>query len=186
MTALATEIPSYTAGTWTIDPTHSNVGFSVRHMMVSRVRGRFTDVSGTITTADDVTSSSVVAEIAMASIDTGNADRDGHLRTNDFFDIENFPTMTFTSTGLTATAEVFELTGDLTLRGVTKSITLEGEISGFGPDAYGGTRVGFEAKGSFHRSDFGVNWNTPLETGGVVVGEKVDIHLDIQAVLNQA
>ena len=119
----------------------------------------------------------------MSSIDTGNEQRDGHLRTNDFFDVENNPTMTYRSTGIRADGDRFVVDGELTLRGVTRQVPLTLEVSGFGPDSYGGTRVGFEARAEIIRQDFGVNWNGALEAGGVVVSDKVTIELDIQAVL---
>jgi len=183
MTALATEIPGYLTGTWTIDPSHSNVTFSIRHMMVSKVRGSFGEFSGSIVTADSLTDSSVSAEILMNSIDTNNEQRDGHLRSNDFFDIENHPTMTYSSTSIRQDGEDFVVDGELTLRGVTRQVPLTLAITGFGPDSYGGTRVGFEASAEIARQDFGVSWNAALETGGAVVSDKVTIELDIQAVL---
>jgi len=183
MSDTAVQIPGYVAGTWDIDPTHTNVTFSIRHMMVSKVRGRFDEFSGTIVTGANVADSSVTAEIAMNSIDTGNEQRDGHLRTNDFFDIENHPTMTYRSTAIRPEGDHFVVDGELTLRGVTKQVPLTLEISGFGPDPYGDTRVGFEAKAEINRQDFGVSWSAGLETGGVVVSDKVQIELDVQAVL---
>ncbi|HUJ04810.1 MAG TPA: YceI family protein [Streptosporangiaceae bacterium] len=176
-------IPGYVAGTWTIDPVHSEVGFSVRHMMVSKVRGKFTRFSGEIVTADDVLSSAVKAEIDLSSIDTGAPQRDGHLQSADFFDIEHHPLMTYTSTGIRRDGEDYVLEGNLTLRGVTKAVPLALELNGFGPDAYGGTRAGFTATGEINRQDFGVSWNAAMETGGVVVADKVAIHLEIEAVL---
>jgi len=183
MTATTTETPGYLAGTWQIDPTHSNVTFSIRHMMVSKVRGSFGEFTGTIVTGQAIADSSVTASIVMNSIDTGNEQRDGHLRNNDFFDIENFPTMSYRSTAIRQDGDDFIVDGELTLRGVTKHVPLKLEISGVGPDAYGGTRIGFEARTEINRQDFGVNWSGALETGGVVVSDKVGIELDIQAVL---
>ena len=127
------------AGTWTLDTAHSSVGFTVRHMMVSKVRGRFTDYTADIVTAEDPLQSTVNATIQMASIDTGDEGRDGHLRTNDFFDIEEFPTMTFTSTGITGSGGDFELAGDLTIKGVTKPVTFDLEFGGVGKDPWGNT-----------------------------------------------
>ena len=176
-------IPGYVAGTWAIDTVHSEVGFSVRHMMVSKVRGKFTKFSGEIVTADDVFSSTVTAEIDLSSIDTGNEQRDGHIRSADFFDVENHPLMTYRSTGLRAAGDHYILDGDLTLRGVTRSVPLTLELNGFGPDAYGGTRAGFTATGEITRQDFGVNWNAAIEAGGVVLSDKVSINLEIEAVL---
>jgi polyisoprenoid-binding protein YceI len=176
-------IPGYVAGTWTIDPVHSEVGFSVRHMMVSKVRGKFTKFSGQLVTADDVLESSVTAEIDLSSIETGAEQRDAHLRSPDFFDTDNHPLMTFRSTGIRAAGDGYVIDGELTLKGRTKSVPLALDINGFGPDAYGGTRAGFTATTEINRQDFGVNWNAAMETGGVVVSDKVTIHLEIEAVL---
>jgi polyisoprenoid-binding protein YceI len=176
-------IPGYVAGTWSIDPIHSEVGFSVRHMMVSKVRGKFTKFSGEIVTGEDLLGSSVTAEIDLASIDTGAEQRDGHLRSPDFFDTDNHPVMSYKAAGLRADGDDYVLDGELTLKGVTKSVPLTLELNGFGPDAYGGTRAGFTATGEINRQDFGVNWNAAMETGGLVVSDKVSIHLEIEAVL---
>jgi polyisoprenoid-binding protein YceI len=182
-TATGTTIPGYVAGTWTIDALHSEVGFSVRHMMVSKVRGKFTKFAGEIVTADDVLDSSVTAEIDLASIDTGFEQRDGHLRSPDFFDTDNHPQMTYSSTGLRLNGEDYVLEGELTLKGVTRSVPLKLEVNGFGPDTHGGTRAGFTATGQINRADFGVTYNAAIEGGGVVVSDKVDLQLEIEAVL---
>jgi polyisoprenoid-binding protein YceI len=179
----AETIPGYVAGSWTIDPLHSEVGFSVRHMMVSKVRGKFTKFSGEFVTAENPLASSVTAEIDLSSIDTGAEQRDAHLRSPDFFDTENHPAMTYRSTGIRAKGDGYVLDGELTLKGVTRQVPLALEINGFGPDAYGGTRAGFTATAEINRQDFGVNWNAALETGGMVVSDKVNIHLEIEAVL---
>ena len=185
--SIATEtLPGYVAGTWTIDPVHSEVGFSVRHMMVSKVRGKFTTFSGDVVTGDSPLDSSVAATIDLSSIDTGNADRDNHIRSADFFEVDRHKTMTFTSTGVRQDGEEYVLDGELTLKTVTKPISLRLELGGFGPDPFGGTRAGFTAFGQIKRSDFGVDFNAVLETGGVVVGDKVDILLEIEAVLNES
>src|SRR5258708_5501503 len=176
-------VPGYVAGTWTIDPLHSEVGFSVRHMMVSKVRGKFTKFSGELVTAENPLESSVAAEIDLSSIETGAEQRDGHLRSPDFFDTENHPVMTFRSTGIRAKGDGYVVDGELTLKGVTKNVPLELEINGFGPDPYGGTRAGFTATGEINRQDFGVTWNAAMEHGGVVVSDKVNILLEIEAVL---
>jgi polyisoprenoid-binding protein YceI len=176
-------IPGYVAGTWTIDPLHSEVGFSVRHMMVSKVRGKFSKFSGELVTAENPLASSVTAEIDLSSIDTGAEQRDGHLRSPDFFDTENHPVMTYRSTGIRAKGDGYVLDGDLTLKGVTKDVPLALELNGFGPDPYGGTRAGFTATGEINRQDFGVTWNAAMEHGGVVVSDKVTIHLEVEAVL---
>jgi polyisoprenoid-binding protein YceI len=185
LTTTATQIPGYVAGTWDIDASHSDVSFTVRHMMVSKVKGNFARFSGELVTADDVLNSSVTADIELDSIDTRNEQRDGHIRSADFFDVENFPTMTYRSSGIRQDGGDFIVDGDLTLRGVTKNVPLRLEINGFGPDAYGGTRAGFTATTEINRTDFGVNWNGAIEAGGVVVSEKVTITLEIQAVLRQ-
>jgi len=178
-----TAIPGYTAGTWTIDPVHSEVGFSVRHMMVSKVRGRFTSFSGETVTGADPLDSSVTAEIALDSIVTGQEQRDAHIRSADFFDVENHPTMTYHSTGVRAHGDGYVVDGELTLKGVTKGVPLTLELNGFGPDPYGGTRAGFTATAEISRSDFGITYNAAIEGGGVVVGDKVTIQLEIEAVL---
>lgn len=176
-------IPGYVAGTWTIDPVHSEIGFNVRHMMVAKVRGRFRTFSGEIVTAENPLDSSVTAEIDLASIDTGAEQRDNHIRSADFFEVETHPTMTFRSTGVRADGDDYVLDGDLTLKGVTKQVPFALELNGFGPDAYGGTRAGFTATAEINRRDFGVNFSAPMETGGAVVADKINIHLEIEAVL---
>jgi len=178
-----TTISGYQVGTWNIDAVHSDVSFSVRHLMVSKVRGSFRTFEGQIVTADDPTASSVTATIDLSSIDTGNADRDNHLRSADFFDVATHPKMTFTSTSVGSVGDNFAVTGDLTLHGVTKSISFQLELNGFGPDPWGGTRAGFSASTAISRKDFGIEFNMPLENGGVVLGDKVDITLEIEAAL---
>lgn len=164
------------AGTWTIDPAHSDIGFVARHLMVSKVRGHFGEVSGTVTIAEPLTDSRVEVSIAMSSVDSGNADRDTHLRSGDFFDVEAYPEMTFASTAFTGS----ELIGDLTIKGVTKSVTLTVDFGGAATDPWGNSKAGFEAHGTINRSDFGLNWNAPLEAGGVLVSDSIDLVLDIQ------
>jgi len=180
-----TTIPGYVVGTWAIDPVHSEVGFTVRHMMVSKVRGKFTSFTGEVVTAENPLDSKVTASIDLMSIDTGNSDRDTHLRSSDFFDTEQNKTMDFRSTGIREDGSDYLLDGEITLKGVTKPITFHLELGGFGPDPYGGTRSGFTATGEIKRSDFGVDFNAVLETGGVVVGDRVQIVLEIEAVLNK-
>jgi polyisoprenoid-binding protein YceI len=184
MTAASTEtsIPGYQAATWNIDPVHSEVGFSVRHMMVSKVRGRFTSFSGQLVTAEDPLQSSVTAEIDLSSINTGQEQRDEHIRSADFFEVETYPTMTYKSTGVRVEDGEYVLDGELTLKGVTRNVPLRLELQGFGPDAYGGYRAGFTATGEINRGDFNVSFNAPLQNGGVVVGEKIQLQLEIEAV----
>jgi polyisoprenoid-binding protein YceI len=181
--ATTATIPGYVAGKWSIDPVHSEVGFSVRHMMVSKVRGRFTEFSGEIVTGDRPEDSSVTAEIGLSSINTGQEQRDAHIRSADFFEVETFPTMTYHSTGVRVEDGDFVLDGDLTLKGVTKNVPLRLELNGFGPDAYGGTRAGFTATAEINRRDFNVNFSAPMQNGGAVVADKIQIHLEIEAVL---
>ncbi|GEL19668.1 hypothetical protein PA7_35050 [Pseudonocardia asaccharolytica DSM 44247 = NBRC 16224] len=182
-TAASTQIPGYVAGTWDIDPAHSDVSFTVRHMMVSKVRGRFGAFSGEIVTGDDLRSSTVTATIDATSIDTNNDQRDGHIRSADFFDVANHPEWTFRSTGVRADGQDHVLDGELTIKGVTKPVTLDLEVGGFGADAWGGTRAGFTATTTINRNDFGVDIAMPLDGGGMVVSDKVQITLEIQAVL---
>jgi polyisoprenoid-binding protein YceI len=179
-TTQTTSIPGYVAGTWAIDPVHSEVGFTVRHMMVSKVRGKFTDFSGQFVTGADPLDSTVTATVQLASIDTGNADRDNHIRSADFFEVDAHPVMTFRSTGVRANGDGYALDGELTLKGVTRPVTLDIELGGFGPDPFGGVRAGFTAVGEIKRSDFGVDFNAVLETGGVVVGDKIKLVIDAE------
>jgi polyisoprenoid-binding protein YceI len=176
-------IPGYVAGKWSIDPVHSEVGFSVRHMMVSKVRGRFTEFSGEIVTGEQPAASSVTAEISLASINTGSEQRDEHIRSADFFEVETYPTMTYRSTAVRVEDGDFILDGDLTLKGVTKNVPLRLELNGFGPDPYGGTRAGFTATGELSRSEFNVSFAAPMQNGGAVVADKITLHLEIEAVL---
>jgi polyisoprenoid-binding protein YceI len=182
-TSTLTGIPGYVAGTWSIDPVHSEVGFAARHMMVSKVRGKFRTFSGQIVTGADPLDSSVTAEIDMASIDTGHDQRDAHIRSADFFEVETYPTMTYRSTGVRRHGDGYILDGKLTLKGVTRDVPLTLELNGFGPDPYGGTRAGFTATAEINRRDFGVNFSAVMETGGAVVSDKVTIQLEIEAVL---
>ena len=182
-TSLATAVPGYVAGTWSIDPVHSTVEFTVRHMMISKVRGKFRAFSGTLVTAENPLESSVTAEIDLNSIDTGQEQRDNHIRSADFFEAETYPTMTYQSAGLRRDGDDYVLEGQLTLKGVTRDVPLKLEVNGFGPDAYGGTRAGFTATGEINRRDFGVNFAAVMETGGAVVSDKVTLHLETQAVL---
>lgn len=170
--------------TWNIDPSHSSIGFSVRHLVIAKVHGRFGTFSGTITLDDDLARSRVDVKIDAASLDTREEKRDGHLRSADFFDVEKFPHLTFVGKSVeVAGGKAKSLTGDLTIHGVTRAVTLAVDDLGRAKDPWGNERVAFEAKGSIDRKDFGLKWNQALETGGVLVGEKVDLSIEVQAVL---
>jgi polyisoprenoid-binding protein YceI len=180
------EIPGYITGTWTIDPAHSDVGFAIRHLMISNVKGHFTRFEGRIITAEDPLSCEVTAIIDMTSIDTANAARDEHLRTADFFDVDKYPTMSYRSAGIRPDGDRFLLEGELTLKGVTRPVPLALAVNGFGadpfaPDPAAGARAGFTATGEINRMDFGVSYNGPIPGGGVLLGEKVQIILEIEA-----
>ncbi|MGW0229466.1 YceI family protein [Actinopolymorpha singaporensis] len=176
--------PELTAGTWTIDPVHSEVGFTVRHLM-TKVRGSFRDFEGTLEIADDVAASKVNVQVQLASIDTGNQQRDDHVRSGDFFDIEKFPTMTFVSTGVRPHNDGFVLVGDLTIKDVTKQVELVGEYLGVDDDAYGNTRVGFDATTTINRKDFGVDANVPLGGEKFLIGNEIAVQLSVQAILQK-
>jgi polyisoprenoid-binding protein YceI len=180
---MATTQAPATSTTWKIDSSHSHIEFAVRHLMISTVKGRFGDVEGTITIVDgDPSRSSVKATIKAASIDTRTEQRDDHLRSADFLDAANFPELTFTSTRITGDVDTFKVTGNLTIRGVTREITLNATNEGSGKDPWGGDRRGFSATTKLDRRDFGLIWNQAIETGGVVVGHEVKISIEIQAV----
>jgi polyisoprenoid-binding protein YceI len=172
-----------TAGTWTIDPVHSAVAFQVRHLMVSKVRGGFDVFSGQVVVAEDG-APTVTAEIVVDSFNTKNAQRDGHVRSADFLEVEKYPTMTFRSTSVHGTGSDFTIRGELTLHGVTREVELETEFNGVNPGMGNGPVAGFEAKTTINRKDFGIDIEMPLEGGGVVVGDKVQVTLEIE--LNQA
>jgi polyisoprenoid-binding protein YceI len=170
-----------TAGTFTIDPSHSQVGFAVRHVMVSKVRGRFTAFTGTITVGDDPVDSSVEADIEVASIDTHDTGRDDHLRSADFFDAAAHPTATFRSTRVTAAKKGrFTVLGDLTIRGVTNPVELDVEYEGVAQDPWGNQRIGVSATTEIDREAFGLTWNQALETGGVLVGKTVKVEIEAE------
>jgi|SRR5690625_870023 len=173
------------AGTYTLDQSHSEVGFSVRHAGIARVRGRFTDYSGKIVIAENFADSSVEVTIQSASVDTKDENRDNHLRSEDFWDAENKPTWEFKSTKIEGAGEEFAIHGDLTVNGVTKPVVLDAEYHGEGTDPFGNERVGFSATTAISRKDFNLTWNAALETGGVLVGDKVTIQLDIGAILDK-
>ena len=171
-------------GTYAIDPSHTQLGFAVRHMAVSKVRGRLSKFDGTIEIAEDPKDSKVSLTIDATSVDTRDENRDNHLRTNDFFDVENHPTWSFTSTSITPVDPTeWKVTGDLTIRGVTKPVTLDVSLEGVVKDPYGNHRVGFSGKTTINREDFDVSFGAVMEAGGLVVAKKVDIELEVEAVL---
>lgn len=173
-----------TTGTWVIDPSHTTIGFTARHAMVAKVRGSFTDVAGSLTLdGANPAASSAALTVQVASIDTKNADRDGHLLSGDFLDAEQHPTLTFTSTSVEqAAADTFVVTGDLTIRGTTRSVPVTFTLLGVSKDPWGGTRIGFEGEAELSREAFGLTWNAALETGGVLVGDTVRLVLDVEAI----
>jgi polyisoprenoid-binding protein YceI len=182
MTDIAT--PASLTGTWTIDPSHSRLGFVARHAMVTKVRGGFGEFEGSIeANGDTPVASSVTVSAAIASIDTGDEGRDGHLHSADFFDVENHPRMTFTSTSIEqAGDDRYKVTGDLSIRGVTNPVTIDLEHTGAAQDPFGNQRIGFEGTAEISRKDWGLTWNAALETGGFLVGDKVKLELDISAI----
>lgn len=165
-------------GIWNVDAAHSEVGFTARHLMVSKVRGQFKDFAAVVTVAQPFEQSSVEATVQMASVDTNSADRDTHVKSGDFFDVDNHPVMTFTSTKVSD----HSLEGLLTIKGVSKPVSFDLDFGGVSADPWGGTRAGFEATTEINRKDFGLSWNVAVEGGGVLVGEKVKIVLDVQLV----
>jgi polyisoprenoid-binding protein YceI len=184
-----TDLSTLAPGTWTVDPSHSIVGFVARHLMITKVRGRFTDFSATLEIAPDPLQSHVQATVNLASVDTGDAGRDAHLRSADFFAADassatagSSPTMTFVSTGIKEDDGEYLLFGDLTINGVTRQVEFDLEFEGVSPDPWGGTRAAFTAATEINRKDFGLEWNVTLETGGVLVGDKVKVQLEVQAV----
>jgi polyisoprenoid-binding protein YceI len=175
------ELPA--VGSYALDASHSQVGFAVRHLMVSKTRGRFSDFAGTVEIAENPLESSVAVTIQTASIDTRDEQRDGHLRSGDFFDAEAFPTITYQSRSVRQTGEgEYLVDGDLTVKGVTRSVPLELTFEGGATDPWGGVRLGFSAKAELDREAFGLSWNQALETGGVLVGKKVTIEIEAEAV----
>ncbi|MER7001003.1 YceI family protein [Streptomyces sp. NPDC000410] len=186
-TAVAPQVdPALAAltGAYTIDPAHSSIGFTVRHAMVTNVRGTFTDHEGTLhLDGSDPASSTAVIDVKIASIDTGIADRDGHLRSGDFFDAETFPVMSFRSTRAEQLGgDKYRMTGDLTIKDVTRPLSIDLEFNGAATDVYGNERVGFEGSTEIQRSEWGLTWNAALETGGVMVSDKVKLNFDISAI----
>ena len=170
------------AGSYSIDPSHSHVGFAVKHFGLAKVRGEFTTFEGTITVAEPATDSSVTVSIDAASFDSGDEGRDGHVTSPDFLDVAQFPTLTFTSTAVRADGDDWVVTGDLTIHGTTRSVELVTELEGAIDDPYGMERIAFSATTEIDRTDFGLTWNQALEGGGLVVGKSVKITIDVEAV----
>jgi polyisoprenoid-binding protein YceI len=184
MATTTTVLPGYIAGTWTLDKIHSTVSFTVRHLMVSKVRGRFTSFDAELVTAENPLDSRVSATIDLTSIDTDNPDRDAHIRSADFFHVEKYQTMTFESTGIRESGDHFVLDGELTLHGVTRPVALDVEVNGFqAKTPFGDTRAGFSATTEIDRRDFDISFNMPLDGGGVVVGDRVQVAVEIEAIL---
>ena len=184
--ATSIEIPGYVAGTWDIDPAHTEVGFVVRHLVVTKVRGRFAQFSGTIVTGDNPLDSTVDIEVDLNSITTNNEQRDGHLRSADFFEVESYPTMTYKASGARQDGDKFVLDGELTLKGVTKVVPLTFELNGIGENPMaGGTVAGFSAHASINRKDFNVNFEG-VQNGIAIVSEKIDIHIEVEANLRKS
>ena len=179
-----TTIPATLTGTYAIDPTHSRIGFVARHAMVTKVRGSFNEFDGTgFFDAANPANAQLQLTIQAASIDTRNADRDAHLRSNDFFDMDTYPEISFVSTAVEQTDDdEYQVTGDLTIKGVTNSVTIEFEYTGTAVDPYGNTRIGLDGKTTVNRKDWGVNWNAALEAGGVLVSEKVTLEFEVSAI----
>ncbi|MFM8267656.1 MAG: YceI family protein [Ilumatobacteraceae bacterium] len=174
-------LSTLTPGVWNVDASHSNISFSVRHLMVAKVRGRFTEFSGTVTIGDDPLQSRVEAIVATASVSTHDDGRDAHLRSADFFDVEAFPEMRLVSTGIDVDGDDYVLHAELTIKGVTKKVDFELEFDGVATDPWGNTKAGFTAEAEINRKDWGLEWNVALEAGGVLVGEKVKITLEVEA-----
>ncbi|MEP7113384.1 MAG: YceI family protein [Ilumatobacteraceae bacterium] len=175
-------ITDLTPGVWNVDPSHSTIGFVARHLMVSKVRGHFATFSGTLTIDAEPLQSKVEATVDINSITTNDETRDGHLKSADFFNLEKNPTMTLVSTGIEKDGSDYTLHTDLTINGITKPVDFELEFDGVSGDPWGGTRAGFSAEAEVNRKDWGLEWNVALETGGVLVGEKVKIQLEIEAI----
>lgn len=175
-----------TPGVWTLDAAHTEIGFSVRHAAVSKTRGRFEEAESTVTVAENVADSVVEASIKIDSLDTRNADRDSHLKSADFFDAEQHPTMNFKSTSFELDGEDLVVKGDLTIKGEIRPVELKGEFGGVATDPFGTTRFGVSVSTQISRKEFGITWNAALETGGVLVGDKVTITIDAEYVAPQA
>ncbi|MGH1505512.1 MAG: YceI family protein [Acidimicrobiales bacterium] len=178
--------PAIKNGTYAIDPSHSTVGFTARHAMISKVRGAFNELEGSGTFDGDPSASSLQVTIQTASIDTRSEDRDGHLKGADFFHVEQYPTITFGSTGIEqSSAEEYQVTGDLTIKDVTNPVTFDLELTGTAVDPWGQTRIGLEGSATVNRKDWGLTWNAALEAGGVLVSDKITLTFEISAVLQE-
>jgi polyisoprenoid-binding protein YceI len=177
--------PDYRVGTWKADPVHSEIAFSVRHLMLSNVRGRFTRYDVTINTGEDLSESSITTTIELASIDTGNQPRDEHLRSADYLDVQHHSVMSYRSTGIRRDGDGWLVDGELTLHGITRPVSLTSQVNGFAADPFGGRRAGFSATAKISRREFGIGAALPLDGGGVAVGDTVAISLEIEAVLQQ-
>ncbi len=180
-TTTATQLPT---GTWNIDPTHSRIGFSVRHLMIAKVRGSFKTFSGAVTVPENPLEASLRVTIDPSSIDTGDENRDAHVRTSDFLDVEKYPNAEYVSTAVRPSGDDYVVEGDLTFRGVTRPVELELEFNGVVTDPWGNTRAGFTATTEVNRRDFGVDFSAALEAGGVMVGDKVSLSIDVEVVLD--
>ncbi|OMH34451.1 YceI family protein [Tersicoccus sp. Bi-70] len=186
MTTSIEQIQGLQQGVWTADASHSHVAWSVRHAGISKVRGTFDSFTSTLNVGETLEQTSVVTDIDVASINSKDENRDGHVRGADFFDAENHPTISFRSTSVSGTPDDLTITGELTIRGTTQEVTLTGELSGVVTDPFGITRTGVNASTSISRKAFGITWNAALEAGGVLVGDKVTIDLDVEYVAPQA
>lgn len=185
MTTQTTTRPSLDTGTWILDPDHTKIGFVAKHLMVSKVRGHFDEFDSNIEVAENLTDTKVEVSLDAASITTGAADRDGHLRSGDFLDVENYPKLTFTSTDIRQEGDIWKVTGDLTIRGETRPITLDVEYEGTATDPWGNEHVGFNASAKLVREDWGLTWNVPLEGGGWLVSKEVDLEIEGQLIRPQ-
>src|SRR6266540_3392770 len=185
MTETAVQIHGYIPGTYKLDPGHSDVAFTVRHMMVSKIRGHFTKVEADIVLAPNPLDSSATATIDPNSIDTNNPTRDDDLRSSNFFEVDKYPTINYRSTGVRRTEDGFDLDGELTIHGVTRPMTLALDVNGFTKDPYGGTRAGFSATGEIDRKEFDITTNIPMDGGGVVIGDTIQLFIEVEAVLQQ-
>ena len=185
MSLTSDSIPGYTTGTWAVDPMHSEITFSVRHLAISKVKGKFEKFTVSAVTAENPLDTKVTATIDVSSVNTGNEQRDGHLRTSDFFALDEHPTIEFVSTNIRTKGDDIVIEGDLTMRGVTKPVTFTGEFGGIAVNGYGMTVGGGSVSTKVNRHDFGVSWNAVLEAGGITLGDDVTITIDAQLALQK-